>query len=383
MMENFNFHLPTKIVFGQPVREALPTALAELNARSVLLVSDQGLERTGLVDAINDSVIEAGLEVCIYTGTTSNPTTDEVMAGLALANEQKADTIIALGGGSPIDVAKGIALLLANSGTYADYQWGGKAIKERSRPLIAVPTTAGTGSEVSKVAVVSDPANPFKKGVLSPLMFPHLAIVDPELTRELPPNLTGATGMDAFIHAIEAFVGRRANPFTDQLAQGTMRAIWNYLPQAVANGNNMEARRQMMLAALWGGMAMDHAGLGLVHALSGPLTTHLHLHHGLANGIILPHVLRFNLPAIPTERLQALQAIFNLNSNHGGEAIATTLAQFVGDLGLPTSLSQLGLSLDSVDWDKIAAETTRMVLIHNNPRAATEDDCRNLLRQMI
>ena len=383
MIQPFNFHLPTKIVFGQPIKESLPSALAELTARKALLVSDQGLVATGLVKQIENTLIESGVDALTYSGTSSNPTSDEVMAGLTLAQDIHADTIVALGGGSPIDVAKGIALVLANGGAYVDYQWGGRPIQKRSYPLIAIPTTAGTGSEVSKVAVVSNPDNPFKKGVLSPLMFPHVALVDPELTRGLPPRLTGATGMDAFIHALETFVGRRANPFSDLLALGAMQSVWTNLPRAVSDGSDMQARQQMMLAALWGGIAMDHAGLGLIHALSGPLTTHLHLHHGLANAIIMPHVVRFNLPAIPLERLLILNNVFGLTNRPDREALVAALQQFVSVLGLPTSLSQLDLPLKATDWSTIAEETTRMVLIGNNPRAATKDECYDLLMQMM
>ncbi len=382
-MNNFTFHLSTKIIFGQPARTALPAELAALDAKRVFLVSDAGLAELGLVGQIQAAVQDAGVDVAVFTAVPTNPTTNQVSAGLALAREHKANALIALGGGSPIDVAKGIALLLANGGSYADYQWGGKAIAQRSWPLLAMPTTAGTGSEVSKVAVISDPDNPFKKGVLSPLMFPHVAIVDPELTRELPPPLTAATGMDAFIHALEAFVGQRANPFTDQLAQAALKTAWTYLPRATANGDDMAAREQMMLAALWGGMAMDHAGLGLVHALSGPLTSRLHLHHGLANAIILPHVVRFNLPAIPNERRRFLNQLFGLPAAANDDTVVATLQQFVRDLGLPASLRELDLSLDNVDWEAIAEETTRMVLIHNNPRPATQKECRELLEQML
>jgi alcohol dehydrogenase len=381
-MNNFTFHLPTKIVFGQPAGEALPAELATLDAQKVLLVSDPGLAQIGFVEQIQGAVQDAGIGVTVFTAVSTNPTTDEVAAGLDLAREFQADAIIALGGGSPIDVAKGIALVMANGGSYADYQWGGKAITRRSWPLLAVPTTAGTGSEVSKVAVVSDPDNPFKKGVLSPLMFPRVAIVDPELTRGLPDWLTAATGMDAFIHALEAFIGKKANSFTDQLALAAMQTVWTHLPRATINGDDMASREQMMLAALWGGMAMDHAGLGLIHALSGPLTSHLHLHHGLANAIILPHVLRFNLSAIPNGRQQILNKLLGLNATTSNETIVATLMQFVHNLGLPTSLHELDVSLDGVDWDAIAEETTRMVLIQNNPRPATQEDCRTILEQM-
>jgi alcohol dehydrogenase len=383
MIQNFSFHLPTKIVFGQPAQEALPPELAALKAKTVLLVSDPGVAQLGFVSKIGAKLQQAGIGGVEFTAVTSNPTSDEVAAGLIVARENEVDALVALGGGSPIDVTKGIALLMANGGAYADYQWGGKAITRRSWPLIAVPTTAGTGSEVSKVAVVSDPANPFKKGVLSPLMFPHVAIVDPELTRGLPPGLTAATGIDAFIHALEAFVGKRANPFTDQLALAAIHTAWTHLPRVTADGNDMKSRQQMMLVALWGGMAMDHAGLGLIHALSGPLTSHLHLHHGLANALILPHVVRFNLSAIPTARRQILNELFGLDANANQETLVAALEQFVNALGLPASLSELDLPLDGIDWDVIAEETTRMVLIGNNPRPSTQDDCRMLLDQMI
>ncbi|UCC52890.1 MAG: iron-containing alcohol dehydrogenase [Anaerolineaceae bacterium] len=382
MMDKFTFHLPTKIIFGKAAQAQVLLALAELNTKRALLVSDPGLVELGLVSQFAASLQQAGVAVATFTAVTSNPTSDEVATGLALARQHEVDVLVALGGGSPIDVAKGVALLLANGGAYADYQWHGKAITQRSWPLIAVPTTAGTGSEVSKVAVVSDPQNPFKKGVLSPLMFPHVAIVDPELTRGLPPGLTTATGMDAFIHALEAFVGKRANPFTDQLAISALQAAWTYLPRATADGNDMASRQRMMLAALWGGMAMDHAGLGLIHALSGPLTSHTNLHHGLANALLLPYVLRFNLPAIPSARQQILNKLFGLDAAVDTEELINALEQFIAGLGLPLSFSQIDLELEDAELDAIAEETTRMILIDNNPRPATAADCRKILEQM-
>lgn len=378
----FTYYLPTKIIFGQPALAALTSELAVLKAKRVLFVSDPGLVQLGLVDEVQTSLREAGQSVATFTAISSNPTTVEVAAGLALAREQDAHALVALGGGSAIDVAKAIAMLMTNGGSYTDYQWGGRPITERSLPLLAVPTTAGTGSEVSRVAVIVDPDNPFKKGVLSPLMFPHTAIVDPELTRSLPPKLTAATGMDAFIHALECYIGRRANPYTDQFCLAALETAWAALPQAVANGSDMSARQAMMLAALWGGTTMDHAGLGLIHSLSGPLTGHLHLHHGLANALILPYAMRFNLPAVPTERLQRLNLAFGLPVDAEGETLVAALTQFVTGLGLPTHLSELHQPLEGVDWAAIAEETTRMVLLQNNPRPVSAADCETLLAQM-
>ncbi len=383
MLTQFSYHLPTKIIFGQPALESLQNELANLKAKQLLLVSDSGLVQLGVVEQFVTGLNQAGFSPTPFTELSSNPTTTEVAAGLALAREQEAQVLVALGGGSAIDVAKGIAMLLANGGTYADYQWGGKAIAQRSCPLLAVPTTAGTGSEVSRVAVIIDPDNPFKKGVLSPLMFPHAAIVDPQITRSLPPWLTAATGMDAFIHALESFVGLRANPFTDELALSALRTAWVALPQATANGKDMVARQSMMLAALWGGMAMDHAGLGLIHALSGPLTGHLHLHHGLTNALLLPYIFRFNLPTVPSPRRQTLAQLFGLAANADDETMVKALTQFVRNLGLPTHLNQLDVSLTDIDWNAIAEETTRMVLIQNNPRPAGVTDCRDIIDKML
>jgi alcohol dehydrogenase class IV len=378
----FIYYLPTKIIFGQPALEAVKAELALLKAERVLFVSDPGLVQLGLVDRFQTSLGEAERAVATFTAVSSNPTTVEVAAGLALARDQNIQALVALGGGSAIDVAKAIAMLMTNGGSYSDYQWGGKRISERSLPLLAAPTTAGTGSEVSRVAVIVDPDNPFKKGVLSPLMFPHAAVVDPVLTRSLPPQLTAATGMDAFIHALECYLGRRANPYTDQFCLAALETAWTALPQAVANGSDMSARQAMMLVALWGGTAMDHAGLGLIHSLSGPLTGHLHLHHGLANALILPYAMRFNLPAVPPERRQRLNLAFGLPVDAEDETLVAALIQFVRGLGLPTHLSELDQSLEGVDWASVAEETTRMVLLQNNPRPVTVADCETILAQM-
>lgn len=376
------YYLPTKIIFRQPALESLRAELAALKAERVLLVSDAGLARVGLVEQFRVGLSEGDRAVVAFSEVSTNPTTTDVAAGLAQAQELEAQALVALGGGSAIDVAKAIAMLMTNGGSYADYQWGGKAIMRPSLPLLAAPTTAGTGSEVSKVAVIVDPDRPFKKGVLNPLMFPHAAIIDPELTRSLPPLLTAATGMDAFIHALEAYTGRRAHPYTDQFALASLERIWWSLPRAAADGDDMEAREAMMLAALWGGTAMDHAGLGLIHSLSGPLTGALHLHHGLANAILLPHILRFNLPAIPPDRLRRLNSVCGLARDASGEVLVERLALFVQSLGLPTRLSEATDLAGLSGLSSLAADTLRMAMTPNNPRAVTAADVETILAQM-
>jgi alcohol dehydrogenase len=188
--------------------------------------------------------------------------------------------------------------------------------------------------------------------------------------------------MDAFIHAVEAYVGKRANPFTDQFAVAAMRAAYKYLPRAVTNGQDREARTQMMLAALWGGIAMDHGGLGLVHSLSGPLSGYGHLHHGLSNALILPYGLRFNAPEIAPKRLRTIQSIFGLEKSQSADALFTSVRAFVQDLGLPSTLDEIDIQLDDAKRNVLAEETLKMVLIHNNPRTPEVEDCVALLKEM-
>lgn len=379
---SFTYHLPTKIIFGQPALEALRAEVVALQAERVLLVSDAGLARIGLVEQFRAGLSDDGRQVGAFADIGTNPTTAEVTSGLAQAQDLNSQAIVALGGGSAIDVAKAIAMLMANGGSYADYQWGGRTITQRSLPLLATPTTAGTGSEVTKVAVIVDPERPFKKGVLNPLMFPHAALIDPELTRSLPLLLTAATGMDAFSHALESYTGRRANPYTDQFALAALETIGWALPRAVADGNDMQAREAMMLAAVWAGTAMDHAGLGLIHSLSGPLTGALHLHHGLANAILLPHVLRFNLPAIPPDRRRRLNTITGLAADAPGEALVDHLVGFLRGLGLTAQLDEVADISGLRDFSDLAADTLRMAMTPNNPRTVTADDVETILAQL-
>jgi len=379
----FTYHLPVKIIFGQPAVIALNNELDALHARRVLLVSDPGLKSLGLVEQVRAGLDAVDRAVIPFTDIHGNPTSDDVAAALTLARANQVQAIIALGGGSAIDVGKAAAMLMTNGGRYVDYQWGGKAITQPSLPLLAVPTTAGTGSEASKVAVIVDPDRPFKKGVLTPLMFARTAILDPELTRTLPPAITAATGIDAFTHAMEAYTGRRANLHTDMLALTALQSIWRALPRAVANGDDMPARSEMMLAATWAGTAMDHAGLGLIHSLSGPLTSALHLHHGLTNAMLLPHVLRFNLPAIARERRQQLKRLTGLDADAPDDVLVETLVRFVHSLGLPARLDQVADVSRLPDRSTIATDTLRMAMTPNNPRSVTAAEVETLLEAML
>ncbi len=293
----------------------------------------------------------------------------------------EAGALVAVGGGSAIDVAKAVSVLLTHAGvTWEDLQAGRAKITRAGAPVIALPTTAGTGSEVSHVAVIGA-TDGFKKGIVHPSLFPAVAIVDGGLTLSLPPKLTAATGMDAFIHAIEATLGRRANPSMDLLALGALRAIVRALPVAVADGTNLQARREMAQAAAWAGMAMDQAGLGLCHALCGPLSAHHDVHHGLGNAVLLPAVLAFNAGAISPARWPALRHALGLPADAGPDALSDWSRGFISALGLPTALRELGL--DGSTFGAIAAEATRMAMIGNNVRPAGEAECLAVLQAAL
>jgi alcohol dehydrogenase class IV len=377
---SFDFYSPVKLVFGQPAAEALPAVLAEIEAERVLLLSDAGLDALGLVGQIAGRLRAEGHHVTVHAQVQSNPTVGDVEGALALARESGAQTQVALGGGSVIDVGKAVGLLRTNGGRYADYQWGGRPITRPILPLVAVPTTAGTGSEMTKVTVIEDPETRFKKGVLSPHLFARAAVLDPALTLSLPAHLTAATGADVVGHAVEAFVGRRANPITEALALDALRRAWRHLPRATHLGDDLVARQEMMLASAMAGLAFDQSGLGIIHSLAGPLAGRYELHHGLCIGLLLPQGLAYNLPVLGDKRTALLQAM-GLPASLTDEQVVKQVNAWLGDLGVPLTLAQLGIT--DPDLPALAEEASRMVLLPNNPRPATVADCQRLLEGIL
>ena len=380
MIMEFGFYTPVKVVFGQPVAEALPATLAEIDVEHVLLLSDAGLAAIGLVDQIAGVLRTAGWQVAIFAQVQSNPTVRDVDATVSLARETGAQALVALGGGSVIDVGKGAGLLLSNGGRYADYQFGGKPITRPMLPMVAVPTTAGTGSEMTKVTVIEDEETRFKKGVLSPHLFARAAILDPALTLSLPSHLTAATGVDVVGHALEAYVGRRANPITDVLALGALRRAYRHLPRATRQGDDISARQEMMLASAMAGLAFDQSGLGIIHSVAGPVAGYYGLHHGLCIGLLLPQGLAYNLPVLGEKRPALLQAL-GMPASISDEDLVAEVRNWMVDLGLPLTLGELDIS--DPDLPAMAEAASRMVLLPNNPRPATASDCQRLLEGIV
>ena len=330
----------TSIEFGAGSLATLPQALADVAVRRPFIVSDSGLAATGLLARVAGLI---GGEVATFLDVPPNPTEDAVNAALAAYRAAGCDGIVALGGGSPIDLAKGVALLATHPAPlvqYAAIEGGGPRIKGNVAPVIAIPTTAGTGAEVGRAALLS--LNDGRKlGFISQHLIPKRVICDPELTLGLPPGLTAATGLDALSHCIETFCSPRYNPPADAIALDGAGRVWRNLERAVANGSDLTARSEMMMAALEGGLSFQK-GLGAVHSLSHALGAigELKLHHGTLNAVLMPAVLRANADTIG-EKLPRLKAAMGLAADAD---LAVELEALNRRIGIPANLSRMGVT---------------------------------------
>ena len=364
----------TEIHFGIGCRGELSKLLAAQQLERPLLVTDRGLCDLGLPD-------ELGVEfAATFSDVPANPDEASVRQGVTRYREANCDAIVALGGGSPIDCAKGIGLLTTHSGPleqYALIRGGLPKITADKPPLFVLPTTAGTGSEVGRGALLIT-ENGTKLGVISPHMIPTAAICDPELTLGMPPWLTAATGLDAISHCIETFCSPKFNPVADAIAiDGLERAI-QALPVAVADGTSVESRGEMLMASLQGGLTFQK-GLGMIHSLSHPMGSLAgkRLHHGTLNAIFLPHVLQYNFASCP-EKMARMAAVVGCDQPEG---IAEYFRQFCLGLGLPATLGELGV--EEVDFRGIAAAAMEDHSTASNPQAMCQEDCQRMLEEAL
>jgi len=380
---SFIFYLThIKIDFG--VVQTLAEECQRVGITRPLVVSDLGVRRAGILQVALDALVS--LPVAVYDRTPSNPTEAAVKDAVALFHANRCDGLVAVGGGSPIDCAKGVAIAATHPGplkTYATIEGGGARITDQVVPIIAVPTTAGTGSEVARgaIVIVEDGR---KLGFHSWNLVPKAALLDPELTSGLPPLLTAATGMDAIAHCLETFLASPFNPPADGIALDGLQRGWSHIERATQNGQDRDARLQMMSASMQGAMAFQK-GLGCVHSLSHSLGgVNPSLHHGTLNALFLPAVLRFNAHAqsvIHDRRMQRLAYGMGLGEISDGERAAEAIAQAIvvmnARLGLPSGLGALGVTpsvFDSVIKGALADHCHKL-----NPRLATAEDYRGLL----
>ncbi len=372
-----SFYFPTKLIVSSDSTADLLAELKDANKEGVFVVTDQGIMQAGIAAKILAGLQSAGFSASVYANVPGNPNIPDVKLALAAVEKRSISHVVAIGGGSVLDTAKAIGILLADPYlNYEDVQWRRQQISKGSLPVIGIPTTAGTGSEVTHVAVIGD-SNGFKMGVLHPSLFLKTAIIDGSLMISLPQRLTATTGMDALVHSIEAFLSKKSNSTADIFALGAIRTIVKWLPIAFHNGTDLQARQEMALAATWAGIAFDQSSLGLVHALAGPLCGQYHLHHGLGVAVLLPATLGFNASAIEPTRWQLLRDALQLPESAEPVMLADWARDFLQKVEMPLHLADLGLTSDAIP--AIAENATKMAMIGFNVRSATLEDCKMVL----
>jgi alcohol dehydrogenase class IV len=372
------FSFPNIVEFGAGSRAALPGAVASVTRR-VLMVTDPGVAGLPFFGELVGSLREAGLAVATYTDVAGNPGVEQVNDGAQVYKSAACGAVVGVGGGSSLDAAKAIALRVSHPGEVTDYDDrldGWKRITDAVPPTFAVATTAGTGSEVGRSAVITSPTSGLKTVIFSPYLLPKVAIIDPELMLDLPPGLTAATGMDALSHNIEAFVATGYHPICDGIALEGIRLIGQFLERAVADGHDLEARTGMAMASAMGAIAFQK-GLGATHSLAHPLSTVAGVHHGLANALFLHRVMAFNREAAEAQ----LGRIGRVLGFEGSTAErADSAIRFVGDLaqkiGIPGTLAQIGVSPD--DLEVLVEQAVADACHLTNPRPVEAQHFRSL-----
>ena len=360
--------------------------LMRLDVKRPLIVTDAFLVRSGMAGSLREQIERAGIDCCVFSDTVPDPTTEAVAKGLRAFTEGKHDALVSLGGGSPIDTAKAIGMLTANGGRARDYKVPNE-ISRKGPPHLAIPTTAGTGSEVSRFTVITDSETDEKMLIAGAALVPNAAIVDFELTMSMPARLTADTGTDSLTHAIEAYVSRKANAFADAFALTAMKTIWADLPIAYREPGNRRARERMMLAATQGGMAFSNASVALVHGMSRPIGAHFHVPHGLSNAMLLPAVTAFSVKGVESRYAECARTIGVADRTdsdaEAGKKLVDALFERNQELEVP---SPKGYGISEERYFSLIPTMARQALAsgspQNNPRIPTIEEIEEIYRQI-
>ncbi|MQL50716.1 iron-containing alcohol dehydrogenase [Desulfofundulus thermobenzoicus] len=381
LLNSFTFQLPTRVEFGLGVSQKIGDEAVNLGGECALIVTDPGVIKAGIIDQVTSSLKQTDISYSIFSDIEPNPRDTSVEKGAEIARKSGADLLVAVGGGSAIDTAKGIGVLLTHGGAIQYYEGLGK-VSRPITPLIAIPTTAGTGSEVTFWAVITDTERRFKMSVGSPLIAPKVALVDPEVTKSLPPLLTASTGMDALTHAIEAYTATLANPVTDGLALYAIELISSHIRQATFNGYDLTARSGMLLGSLIAGMAFGNSDVAAVHCMAEAVGGLYDIPHGIANAILLPHVMEYNASSCG-EKYARIASVMGVDTSGLGQeesarkAVAAVM-QLTQDLKLPT-LKEVGVK--EGDLPELARRAAANVSVESNPRKVTFEDFLKIFRK--
>ena len=379
------FSIPPTVITGAGASEKVGEQAKRLGATNALIITDPGIAKIGYADQIAKHLHNNGIANSIFTNVTPDPTLQNVTDGLKQYLAENCDVIISIGGGSAIDCGKGIAIKLTNDGEFADYM-GVDKIPNSGAPLIAIPTTGGTGSEVSKVTVITDTERNVKMMLSSACLLASVALVDPLLSVTTPPHLTAAVGVDALTHAIEAYISKRAQPITDVLALKAIRLISGSLRQAWADGGNIPARTDMMLGASIAGMAFSNSSVALVHGMSRPIGAYFHIHHGLSNAVLLLDVMEFSVVGAPQRFADIAKVmgepIDGLSLMQQANVAISAVERLVNDIQMPR-LGEIDIDKDKFEQilDQMAADAIASGSPANNPRQATQEEIVSLYRK--
>lgn len=385
-MDDFIFRMPTRVVFGINALKKVPSICKEKGYQRVFAVTGMTSTRTSphFVDLVK-SLNEQGIVVEVFSDVEADPSVETVDRGAAKLAEFQADAVLAFGGGSPMDAAKSISMVCANGGSILEYMRGKKVFSRRGAPLICVPTTAGTGSEVTASAVTTDKTSREKIGIGHDFQMPDYAIIDPVVQTSMPPSVTAATGMDALTHAIEAYVALKANPMTDGLALSAIRMIAENLRLACANGQDLTARANMAMASLMAGVAFTNAGLGAVHAIAHPVGAQFGVSHGSANGIVLPYVMEYclmaNYPKFREIAVAMGKNVQGIGLRDSAALAVEAVEELKWDVGIPVSLDEIGVPEDALE--AIAKDAATFRLLPNSPRRLTIEDLRVIIARAL
>lgn len=362
-----NFFVSSNIMFGKDSVKELPNMLKQYNVKNVMVVYDNGVKMAGIADQVLETLKEVDVNVVIFDKVLPNPTNELVEEAAELALNEKIELFIAVGGGSSIDLTKAVNVLMTNPGPIGQYGGIGN-VKNNVLPLIAIPTTAGTSSEITNVVALTDTVAVCKYVIIDNKLTPNNVIIDPEFTKTMPPSVTAATGMDAITHAVESYISNMATPLTEYNSLKGLEILYNNLPKVVADGANMEAREQMMLGCIIAGFGFSNANLGLVHGIAHTLSAHFHLAHGMANASVLPYVMEFNAESCPEKMVELAKAI---GLSISGEIdkdkylLSSELKKLIKTLGIKT-LSEQGI--EEKDFDMLAEDVIKEPVLNFNPR---------------
>lgn len=379
------FSTTPRIVMGPGSIKTIGTEVKARGANRVLIVTDKGVIAAGLLKSIEESFRAVKIKYAVFDKVEPDPRYEIVADCVEMAKKERAQLLVGIGGGSPMDITKTAAIMLTNKGPIGAY-FGVNLVPKAGLPIILVPTTAGTGSEVTPIAILSDEGEKLKKGIVSPYLYPAISILDAELTLGLPPHVTAATGMDALIHGIEAFTSVNATGITDMFNLRAIELIYKNIRIAYAKGDNIEARSAMMEGALLAGVGFANAGVTAVHAFAYPIGAEFHIPHGIANTLMLPHVIRFNVLGnlekfaqlakpfgIPTEGLDNLQIV---------DKVIAAIDRLADDIKVPRHLAEFGVKEKDIPMlAEGALKSTRLLV--NNPRNLTLEDAKKIYKAAL